>query len=65
MGRMYGMHRNTVLRIWKEIDEPWRVMGKASRTDNEILRAVYTHLHPALATDRDRAVYQAIIDAIA
>lgn len=60
VGRMYGMHRNTVRRIWNEIDEPWRVMEKASEADNQILRAVYTHLHPQLATDQDRELYEAI-----
>lgn len=61
VGRMYGMHRNTVLRIWKEIDEPWRVMDKASAADNRILRAVYTHIHPSLSTDQDRELYEAIL----
>ena len=65
VGRMYGMHRNTVRRIWHEIDEPWRVMEKASEADNLILRAVYTHIHPGLATEQDRELYEAIRQAMA
>ena len=64
VGRMYGMHRNTVLRIWKEINEPWRVLDKASANDNRILRAVYTHIHPAQATDQDRELYAAILQVM-
>jgi hypothetical protein len=61
---MYGCHRNTVLRIWGEIDQPWRFIDKAGEDDNRVLRAVYTHIHPALATDQDRALYDAIMGVI-